>query len=31
MFHGFIQYADFIDDARAALEEAAVALARAFA
>jgi acetyl esterase len=31
MFHGFVQYADFIDDARAALEEVATSLARAFA
>jgi len=31
MFHGFIWYADFVDDARAALDEIAAALARAFA
>ena len=31
MFHGFIWYADFVDDARSALEEVADALARAFA
>ena len=30
MFHGFIWYADFVDDARVALEEVGAALARAF-